>query len=93
MVAPEKDLFLMIHLFMQRAFPTLIRVGRVHAVTVAAVRAAGHVPHLAVLLPARAAPQPPRLLELFVKLVDVNILHHPFISSETLVYISIGQLK
>ena len=61
--------------------------------TVAAVRAAGHVPHLAVLLPARAAPQPPRLLDLFVELVNVNILHHPFISSETLVYISIGQLK
>ena len=56
--------------------------------TVAA--APGHVPHLAVLLPTRAAPQPPRLLELFVELVDVIILHPPIISSETLAYISIG---
>ena len=90
MVAPEKDLFLMIHQFIQRASPTLIRVGRVNTVTVAAVRAPGHVPHLAVLLP---APQPPRLLELFVELVDVNILHPPVISSETLVHISTGQLR
>ena len=55
--------------------------------TVAA--APGHVPHIAVLLPTRAAPQPPRLLELFVELVYIIILHPTIISSETLVYISI----
>ena len=55
--------------------------------TVAA--APGHVPHLAVLLPTRAAPQPPRLLELLVELVDVIILHPPIISSETLVSLSL----
>ena len=51
--------------------------------TVAAVGAAGHVPHVAVLLPAGAAPQPTRLLELHVELVDVIILHPPITSSET----------
>ena len=68
---------------LHRTMPTYVGVGGVHSVTVAAVGAAGHVPHVAVLLPAGPAPQPPGLLELHVELVDVIILHPPITSSET----------